>query len=80
MVPQTHNAVTITADNLKDWLAPQLPPQGKRTGFEDAQIWDWTRDPDVFRQPNVESVAAQSVTKPISAATAVMLGCSKSAS
>src|SRR5438445_11231975 len=39
------NAVTITADNLKGWLEPQLPPQGKRTGFEDAQIWDWTRDP-----------------------------------
>jgi len=58
------NAVTLTANNLKDWIEPQLPPQGKRTGFEDAQIWDWTRDPDVFRQPNVESVAAQSVTKP----------------
>lgn len=37
--------VTITASNLSDWIEPQLPPQGTRTGFEDAQIWDWTRDP-----------------------------------
>jgi hypothetical protein len=39
------SSVTITAANLRDWIEPQLPPQGKRTGFEDAQIWDWTRDP-----------------------------------
>jgi hypothetical protein len=38
-------SVTLTASNLKDWIEPQLPPKGQRTGFEDAQIWDWTRDP-----------------------------------
>lgn len=38
-------SVTITAANLAQWIEPQLPPKGTRTGFEDAQIWDWTRDP-----------------------------------
>jgi hypothetical protein len=40
----------ITAQNLDQWIRPQLPPQGVRRGVEDASVWNWTTDP---AHPNV---------------------------
>ena len=34
----------LTTANLDQWIRPQIPPQGKRNGDEDSQIWDWTVD------------------------------------
>jgi manganese oxidase len=48
--PDGTGGVTITKDNLKDWVEPQLPPQGvkardPKTGFsQDASVMDWKLD------------------------------------
>ncbi|MDQ1670065.1 MAG: hypothetical protein QOE40_2126, partial [Actinomycetota bacterium] len=36
---------TITADNLDDWIKPQLPPAGVRQHANDASVWDWSTNP-----------------------------------
>jgi hypothetical protein len=52
------NGVTITKDNLDDWIRPQLPPPGVVSGIEDATVWDWTVDnsdpnnPIYLREPD----------------------------
>jgi hypothetical protein len=39
------NGTVITAENLDDWIRPQLPPQGTRVDDQDATVWDWTTVP-----------------------------------
>jgi len=52
------NGVTITKDNLDDWIRPQLPPPGVTKNVEDATVWDWTVDnsdpahPVYLREPD----------------------------
>jgi len=44
LIGKTINGTTITADNLDDWIRPQLPPQGVTRNDEDASVWDWKVD------------------------------------
>ena len=38
------NGTVITAENLANWITPQIPPQGVAIGDQDASVWDWTVD------------------------------------
>jgi hypothetical protein len=38
------NGTVITAENLANWITPQIPPQGIAIGDQDASVWDWTVD------------------------------------
>ncbi len=44
LIGKTIGAQTITKANLDDWVRPQLPAQGVRTGDQDASVWDWRVD------------------------------------
>src|SRR4051812_8509124 len=42
------DGTTLTADNIDDWIRPQLPPQGVPNGDQDGQVMDWTRDASLY--------------------------------
>lgn len=44
LIGKTFNGTTITAQNLAQWVTPQLPPQGVRQNDQDAEVLDWTID------------------------------------
>jgi FtsP/CotA-like multicopper oxidase with cupredoxin domain len=50
LIGKTFNGVTLTAQNLAQWVEPQLPPAGvkfrdPKTGFsQDASVMDWVID------------------------------------
>ena len=44
LMGKNFNGVTLTAQNLADWVQPQLPAQGVRTDSQDATVWDWAVD------------------------------------
>ncbi len=35
---------TLTAENLDDWIRPQVPTQGRPSDDFDASVWDWSID------------------------------------
>jgi hypothetical protein len=36
------DGTTLTADNVDEWIRPQLPPPGTRVDDQDATVWNWT--------------------------------------
>jgi manganese oxidase len=42
------DGTVLTSANLDSWIRPQLPPQGASAGSQDATVWDWTRQGDVY--------------------------------
>ncbi len=44
LIGKTFNGTTITANNLAQWVTPQLPPQGVRQNDQDSAVFDWTID------------------------------------
>jgi hypothetical protein len=50
LIGKVYNGTTITAQNLDQWIRPQLPPQGVQRSDQDASVWNWTTDP---AHPNV---------------------------
>ncbi|MEA2128933.1 MAG: hypothetical protein QOJ85_1824, partial [Solirubrobacteraceae bacterium] len=48
LIGKTINGSTITADNLSQWIDPQLPAQGKRLDSQDASVWNWSKDGNTY--------------------------------
>jgi len=44
LIGNTYNGTKITAQNIDDWVRPQLPPQGGRRNDQDAAVWNWKVD------------------------------------
>ena len=44
LIGKNFNGVTLTAQNLAQWVEPQLPTRGVRTDNQDATVWDYSVD------------------------------------
>ncbi|HVE26290.1 MAG TPA: hypothetical protein VNC22_12840, partial [Sporichthya sp.] len=57
------DGTTLTADNLSQWIDPQLPPQGVRLDSQDATVWDWQKQGNLYLgEPEDKSTYADYTT------------------